>query len=134
MNNKWREHPKLKGRFHPDYPDDLQVIVHDGGPRFSSTQLEVVWVAVTGMMSSKAFQARVLTPTTSAKDTSSYDQEFQVFKGRVLNQPHKLQSIHQGSNIKFITAHGTEFIAGLLNLVVTVASPICSMPPPICSG
>src|SRR5215471_14876033 len=36
-NMNWREHPLLKSRFHPEFPDDLQVIVHDGGPRLSST-------------------------------------------------------------------------------------------------
>lgn len=34
-----------------------------------------------------------------------------VFQGRVLNRPQKLQSIYQGSEVKFIIAHGTEFIA-----------------------
>src|SRR4051794_39796076 len=25
----WQDHPKLKGRFLPNYPNDLQVLVHD---------------------------------------------------------------------------------------------------------
>ncbi|MGV3721034.1 MAG: hypothetical protein ACO1SX_08995, partial [Actinomycetota bacterium] len=44
----WRAHPKLRGRLHPDHPDDLQVIVHDGGPRISTHAPEAVWVSVTG--------------------------------------------------------------------------------------
>jgi hypothetical protein len=80
----WREHPKLKGRFLPGHPDDLQVFVHDGGPRFTRNPPEVVWVSVTGMNG-------------------------EVFRGRVLNQPHNLQTVRQGSDIKFVVADGAEF-------------------------
>jgi hypothetical protein len=80
----WREHPKLKGRFLPDYPDDLQVLVHDGGPRITRHPPEAVWVKVTGM-------------------------EGEVFRGRMLNQPHNLKSVRQGSEIKFVVADGAEF-------------------------
>jgi hypothetical protein len=80
----WREHPKLKGRFLPDYPDDLQVFVHDGGPRLSCNPAEAVWVRVIGT-------------------------DGQVFLGRVLNQPHNLESVRQESEIKFVAADGAEF-------------------------
>jgi hypothetical protein len=79
----WREHPKLKGRFLPDYPDDLQVLVHDGGPRITRNRPEAVWVRVSGM-------------------------EGDVFRGRVLNQPHQLESVREGSEIKFVAADGAE--------------------------
>jgi hypothetical protein len=49
MAGEWREHAMLKGRFRSDYPDDLQVIVHDGGPQISRNEPEIVWVTVTGM-------------------------------------------------------------------------------------
>jgi hypothetical protein len=80
----WREHRKLSGRFLPDHPDDLQVLIHDGGPRISHNPAEAVWVTVTGM-------------------------EGEVFHGRVLNQPHNLRSVRQGSEIKFVVADGAEF-------------------------
>lgn len=80
----WRQHPKLDGRFLPDYADDLQVMVHDGGPRLTSVAPEVVWVRVTGM-------------------------DAEVFRGRVLNQPDNLQSVRQGNEIKFLVAEGAEF-------------------------
>jgi hypothetical protein len=38
----WREHPKFKRRFLPDHPDDLQVLVHDGGPRITQKRPELV--------------------------------------------------------------------------------------------
>jgi hypothetical protein len=73
----WRTHPHLAGRFLPDYPDDLQVVVHDGGPRLASAPPEVVWVSVRGV-------------------------DRDLFQGRVLNQPHNLKSVSQGSLIQFI--------------------------------
>jgi hypothetical protein len=82
MPNEWRDHPKLKGRFLPDHPDDLQVIVHDGGPRITRSAPETVWVAVSGI-------------------------EGEVFQGRVLNQPHNLRTVRQGSEIKFVMPDGS---------------------------
>jgi hypothetical protein len=77
----WREHPLLAGRFLAEFPDDLQVIVHDGGPRRSSKASEAVWVTVTGV-------------------------DADAFRGRVLNQPHQLETVRQGSEIRFIVADG----------------------------
>ena len=74
MSSDWREHPKLKGRFLQDYPDDLQVLIHDGGPRISRNPAEAVWVTVTGMAG-------------------------EVFRGRVLNQPHNLRSVRELLNL-----------------------------------
>jgi len=79
----WRTHPNLKGRFHPDHPDDLQVIVHDGGPRTTESRPEVVWVTVTACTDD-------------------------IFTGRVLNQPSQLRAIQQGQEISFILAAGCE--------------------------
>jgi hypothetical protein len=39
----WRRDARLSGRFHPDFPDDLQVLLHDGGPLFSTVRPEAVW-------------------------------------------------------------------------------------------
>ena len=44
MNAPWRTDPLLAGRFHQNYPDDLQVVVHDGGPRLSVIGPELMWV------------------------------------------------------------------------------------------
>src|SRR5437763_5461461 len=77
MANEWREHARLKARFLPDYPDDLQVVVHDGGPQITRNEPEVVWVTVTGM-------------------------DGDLFWGRVRNQPHNLQTVRRGDEIKFV--------------------------------
>jgi hypothetical protein len=77
MNHEWRKHPRLISRLHPDYPDDLQVVVHDGGPRLTSRHPELVWVRITKYAGG-------------------------VFTGRVLNQPNQLTSVSEGSEILFI--------------------------------
>ena len=86
MTQEWRQHPKLRQRFHPEAVNDLQVIVHDGGPRLSRNLPELVWVTVT-----------------------SYD-GVELFSGRVLNQPQQLKSVSQGSVIKFIAPAGNHLV------------------------
>lgn len=86
MSHEWRQHPKLRQRFHPDAPDDLQVIVHDGGPRLSKNSPELVWVTVTGSAGSD------------------------LFTGRVLNQPKQLNSVSQGTVIKFVASAGEHLV------------------------
>ncbi len=116
MPNDWRESPKLKGRFLPGHPDDLQVIVHDGGPRITHSAPEVVWVTVTGM-------------------------DGEVFHGQVLNQPHSLRTVRQGAEIKFVMPDGSEHpvmvttstcasaATGSSTRAASVACRNCSMPP-----
>ena len=73
----WRQHPKLQGRFHPEFPDDLQVIAHDGHPRISGHGAELVWVRVSAA-------------------------EGDVFRGKILNTPVRLTSVAEGTEILFI--------------------------------
>ncbi|NLF68239.1 MAG: DUF2314 domain-containing protein [Candidatus Anammoximicrobium sp.] len=80
----WREHPELKGRFHPEYPDDVQVVIHDGGPRRTENRLEVVWLRVSWM-------------------------DGDVMQGRVLNQPVQLQTVRRGSQIRCLVADAIEY-------------------------
>jgi Uncharacterized protein conserved in bacteria (DUF2314) len=75
--HEWRTHPDLQGRLQPDHPDDVQVIVHEGGPRISDRKPELVWITV----------------------TASGDN---VFTGKILNQPTQLQTVHQGDQIYFV--------------------------------
>ncbi|MEM8882986.1 MAG: hypothetical protein AAGD14_02865 [Planctomycetota bacterium] len=72
----------MRDRFHPEYPDDLEVIVHDGGPRLTQRRPEQVWVTVIGRNPQG------------------------VFAGRVLNQPAQLESVSEGSVIRFVVAAG----------------------------
>jgi len=86
MAHEWRTHPKLKGLFHPEAPDDLQVIVHDGGPRITDHSPELVWVRVTEM------------------------DENDVLSGRVLNQPQQLSTVSRGSIIRFVIPSGAHLL------------------------
>lgn len=73
----WRRDPLLQGRFHPEYPDDLQVIVHDGGPRLTKNTPELMWVSVVGKSG-------------------------RAYRGKLLNKPHGLASAKQGDEILFL--------------------------------
>jgi hypothetical protein len=86
MTQSWREYPKLQGRFHPDAEDDVQVVVHDGGPRLTDRSPEAVWVTVTGCASGD------------------------ILTGRVLNQPQQLLSVSQGAEIKFVVPSGEHLL------------------------
>lgn len=78
----WRENPYLKDRFHPEYPDDIQVLIHDGGPRLSDRTPELVWVRVVR-------------------------QEADHFAGIVLNQPENLVNVKLGDEILFIAVENS---------------------------
>jgi hypothetical protein len=75
--HEWRKHPALLGRFHPEHADDLQVLVHDGGPRISDRKPELVWVTL----------------------TASHGE---VFTGKILSRPSQLQTVNEGDEIRFI--------------------------------
>ncbi len=76
MNNPWRVNPKLKDKFHPEYPDDIEAIVHEGF-RVSDSKPEQMWIRV---------------------------QEFDgsIFKAILLNQPFQLKNLKQGDKCLFI--------------------------------
>ncbi len=77
MPHEWRNHLKLRGRLHAEYPDDVQVIVHDGGPRMTDRRPEAVWVRIVAV-------------------------EGDVFTGVALNEPRQLTSVRQGDRVQFI--------------------------------
>lgn len=79
----WRTDQRLKGKFHPEYPDDIQVLVHEGGPYIAKHPPEVMWVRVTGSQEG-------------------------IFLGIILNQPYGLSNITEGSIIKFMMPSGGE--------------------------
>lgn len=76
----------MVGRFHPSAPDDLQAIVHDGGPRMSDRAPELVWVTVTKALGEN------------------------LFRGRVLNRPHQLKNVGEGTMIHFIAPQGEHLL------------------------
>ncbi|MGA2363093.1 MAG: hypothetical protein ABSG73_11615 [Candidatus Aminicenantales bacterium] len=77
----WRNDPGLKGKFHPEFPDDIQVLVHEGGARIAKHPPEGMWVRVTGSLEG-------------------------VYTGIVLNTPFGLTNVHKGLVIKFLMPQG----------------------------
>ena len=81
MSSPGNRYPRLRGRFHLESPDDLQVIIHDGGQHITDRLPELVWVRLTGCQG-------------------------EAFTGVVLNKPVHLQSVVRGSQILFIMPEG----------------------------
>jgi hypothetical protein len=73
----WKNDPSLKGRFHPNAPDDIEVVIHDGHPGFSGKSPERAWVRVRGRRGS-------------------------AWMGTLLNQPFHLKSKSEGSEVLFV--------------------------------
>jgi hypothetical protein len=83
MSGPWRDLAEMRGRLHPAYPDDIQVLIHDGGPRFTDRRPELVWVRIIAAASG-------------------------VFTADVLNQPLQLTAVHQGDRIQFVVPESGE--------------------------
>jgi hypothetical protein len=84
MTFPWRDDPQLAGRFHPDYPDDLQIFVHDGGPRVSKCRPELVWARVVGASNGS-------------------------YSAKVLNQPLHLKTVKQDDIVQFIVTDSCKY-------------------------
>lgn len=82
---QWRAEPDLKEKFHPQALDDLQVIVHDGGPRLTERRPEAVWVRV----------HEILGP--------------QLYKGTVINVPEQLEKVSKFDKVTFTTDPALDF-------------------------
>lgn len=89
----WHADPVLKGHFHPQYPDDIQVVVHDGSFRFTQTQPELIWV-------------RILSAT--ELDVRG-KHKLQVYRAKLLNQPHELKMVKLGDDIQFVAHAGYQY-------------------------
>jgi predicted RNA-binding Zn-ribbon protein involved in translation (DUF1610 family) len=84
MVKNWQNHPRIKSYIHPEYPNDLQVLIHDGSSYVSNKHFELVWVTITGVSSD-------------------------VFTGRLLNQPCQITQVRQGDTIYFILPESSEY-------------------------
>lgn len=56
----WRTHPLLLEHFHPMAADDVQILVHDGGPRVTDKAPELAWGTVIEQIGERLFAARLL--------------------------------------------------------------------------
>jgi hypothetical protein len=102
----WRGDPDLQGRFHPQYPDDLQVIVHDGEPRRTKRSPEACWVRVTGVAGTLRLpSAPPDTPPPTPAHLIRWA-DVTVYAATVLNVPEQLATVREGSSITFVHAPG----------------------------
>ncbi|WP_257454192.1 hypothetical protein [Archangium lipolyticum] len=105
----WRNDPGLVGHFHPEYPDDLQVIVHDGEPRRTQRAPESCWVRVTGMEPA-ILRPVIYEPEENPLSREVFDARYRapspVFVGALINQPHHLKNVKQGDEIRFLVVPG----------------------------
>jgi hypothetical protein len=91
---RWRSDPALRGRLHESFPDDVQVLVHDGEPRRTRRAPEECWVRIT-----EAFAGPPRLPDLK---------ESAVYVGKLLNAPSLLGSIKQGDPLYFVAGGGLE--------------------------
>jgi len=94
MSGEWTNHPRLKGRFHKECPDDLQVIIHDGHPAITNRSAELVWVRVTAC----------------AREVSIFaGRRLPLFRGILLNKPRHLETVSEGNELQFLMPEGGEY-------------------------
>lgn len=78
----WRMDPELAAWCHINYPDDCQVLIHNGAsPTFGDTDREIVWATIN-------------------------DRQGDIFSATVINDPQHVQSIRQGHTIQFAKTGG----------------------------
>lgn len=104
METPWRTDPALVDKLHPFYPDDLQVLVHDGEPRRTGRRPELCWARIVGHLMGP--ERRVLASDESAPPRDPLPRT--VYTGELLNQPHNLTTIHRGDAIRFYASAGCE--------------------------
>ncbi len=92
----WHRDPLLDGKFHAQYPDDIQTLVHDGDPRRTRRGPELCWVRI----------KRVDRAPTRQVTNVDYEPSRHVYIGELLNQPHTLTSVKRGDRLKLISVHG----------------------------
>jgi hypothetical protein len=99
MGQPWRDDPLLQGCFHPNYPDDLQVIVHEGGPRLAATPPELMWVRIEGVHPTEPHDEPASEHDGAPPRT--------VYRGTLLNTPHRLPTLTKGATILLMAVKGS---------------------------
>lgn len=99
----WRNDPDLADKFHPDYPDDVQVIVHEGSYRFTDAKPEVMW-------------ARIFAKLGWTHNTG---EEGYAYKAQLLNQPHQLKTVKLGDEILLVGHAGYQYTIRVTHEYIT---------------
>lgn len=104
----WRADPVLRPLLHASFPDDVQVLTHDGEPRRTKRDLEECWVRISGAVTGPARTA-MYTPESGLSEAEfarRYQARDVVYLGKLLNAPHHLESVRQGDTIAFLCGGG----------------------------
>ena len=91
----WRHDPNIKGKFNPQFPDDIQALVHDGDPRRMRRGPELCWVRILRV------DRAATRPVTAAVEKSHF-----VYVGELLNAPHTLTSVNRGDKLRLLSVPG----------------------------
>jgi hypothetical protein len=106
----WRSDPALRERLHQSFPDDVQVLTHDGEPRRTQRGLEECWVRITGAFTGPARTA--LHNEKSGHPEADFARRDTapgaVYAGTLLNAPHQLQTVRQGDTVLFLCGGGLD--------------------------
>lgn len=95
----WRRDPVLVGKFHRKFPDDLQVLVHDGEPKRTGRRTEVCWVRVDAAEAGPARPSQSSTGAAIARGT-------QLYVGELLNPPKQLTTLAAGARVRLVADAG----------------------------
>lgn len=82
----WRRHDSLQGKFHNEYPDDLEVLFGD----VVTGKSERMWVGVI-----------------------AFDEKCSEYLGVLLNSPDLIRTIREGDNVAFTVPHGVPYPVAL---------------------
>lgn len=105
-NAPWHDDPELRDRFHPQHPNDLEVLVHDGEPRRSGRGPEGCWVSVRGVRQTLRFPVAPADAAPPLRSDAVRWVERRVYEGVLLNQPNQLTTARKGDTVLFVTSPG----------------------------
>lgn len=83
----WRGDRALRGRFHPQFPDDLQVLIHDGDPRRTGARPELAWVRVHEAVAGRSG----------------------TYRGELRSAPRALATVRKGDSLGFLASPGGRY-------------------------
>jgi hypothetical protein len=114
-NAPWRRDPILRACTHPSFVNDVQVVVHDGEPRRTGRAGEKCWVRVL-RAAPMPQRALIFNPDAFPMGAAAFEAKYGgprfVYTGTLLNQPHKLTTVSEGDELRFVSAEGLDM--GLL--------------------
>jgi hypothetical protein len=104
----WRSDPDLATRFHPRFPDHLQVVLHDGEPRRSSRSPEACWVEVTALHGRVRFPGVAGDIGASRETERVHWVERPVYRATLLHAT-KALTICEGQSLLFVVVPGVPY-------------------------